>query len=133
MQTFSGILSTEIPQHWSEVAPLIEKALTYNPVYTLDDIYWNLVQRSMQLWTEVTDGKVTSVAITSVDKTLKSHICTILLAAGKLTRRWEAHLAYIEVWAKHLGCDQIEIIGRPGWQRWHKGFELAYVAIRKPL
>ncbi len=122
-----GILSEDIETVWPEVEPLIAKACEYSDgKITTDDIYKDLKTQDMQLWL-IPKG----VWVTRIVDYPQSRRLEVVSASGE----WDNWLEYGEVvadWARSLGCDAAEIIGRKGWGR-KTGFEEIHRTFRVKL
>ena len=113
---------------WERCAEYISDALAYaGGTHTMEDVYQ-----------AVTTGKAQfhplekSAIITEIVDYPRRAICRIWLAGGELDELMEAEKS-IAVWAKSLGCDAMEIIGRKGWQRQLKDYTATAVILAKDL
>lgn len=98
------------PAEWSRWAHELEKALETDR-YEIDDVRQSLERGKAHLWTEPDAAVVTEIAVYPRRKVLRAW-----LATGRYEgiRRIEDRAI---PWAKHYGCDALEIIGRLGWRR----------------
>jgi hypothetical protein len=131
-----GILSSEIDEAWPDVAPIIEKALPYSDgKYELEDIYKGIQSRDLQLWAASREGKATSVMVTKIIQYPKAKTLLMMIYAGEHTDNMTQFLPPIYTWAKKLGCTDVEIYGRAGWERVLKdqGYEKIHTVLRRKI
>lgn len=119
----------DIQAYWPLLLPFIEKALTYSGGRTApDDVLKGLTtldregKTRFQLWAVVDErGEIKAIATTEVKVYPHKTACRIDLCSGSARKGWTHHIDGIARWAKSIGCDYLEIIGRPGWKRVFKG------------
>ena len=58
--------------------------------------------------------------------------CRFFLAGGDLVELRDAELSVSE-WAKAVGCQRVEIAGRPGWERALTGYKKSAIWLSKEL
>lgn len=68
------------------------------------------------LWLVNGDG-IECAAVTRLDLTERSKVCTILACGGRGRVRWLHLLNQIEQYAKAEGCTSTRLYGRKGWKR----------------
>lgn len=134
----SGVLSSQIGESWSEVAPVLKPAVDHSGGRSdIGSVKAGLVARDMQLWTARLDGRLMGAWVTKLSAyTAGAKICEIMFCAGKELEKWMAPgLAITEAWAFAQGYPRIEILGRFGWERLLKpyGYEKRYVVLEKDL
>lgn len=127
-----GVLFSEIEKVWDKVCPLIAQAVQYSDGrYSTDSVKKSLISRNMQLWVYA-NNDIKSCAVTQISNYPLKKVCTVLFSAGKDVGEWLRFIILIEEWARQNHCDDIDIYGRPGWERL-LGWERIHVAIRKNL
>lgn len=101
---------TSFSAEWGRWAPELERALERDR-YELGDVFARLAAGDAHLWVDPSAAVVTEIGVYPKRKVLRAW-----LAAGEYRgiRRIEAQVI---PWARHFGCDAIEIIGRLGWRR----------------
>jgi hypothetical protein len=125
-------LFSEIENVWHRVEPIIAKAVQYSDgKYSTEHVKKSLLSRKMQLWVYV-NGDIKSCAVTQISNYPLKNVCTILFAAGADLHEWLRFMPMIEEWARENKCDDIDIYGRPGWEK-VLGWERIHVVIRKNL
>ncbi len=94
-------------------APWLEAALAYNGGdHTLETVRERVADGRMQLF----EGRGCALVTEITDRASGLKVCTVLLGGGD-KGEIQALAAHITAWAKGLGCNQMEVIGRPGWAR----------------
>jgi len=117
---------------WDIVSEHIKSALQYSDgKYDLNDIRQGLEEQKMQLFIAVAE-EIIATAITQVVDYPQKRVLTIVLLGGKRMEEWLPLLNQLERWAIDEGCEQIELYGRPGWER-VLGWDKTYVALKKRL
>ena len=132
-----GNIITRVPSEdvefiWSQVAPLLEKAL--DETYSIKDILYGLANDRMQLFISWHDNKVESAVVTEIAQYPKSKVLRYFLAGGTNLENWlEEIQAVIEKFAKKENCTHLEVAGRKGWVRKLKGFRVKAYLLNKEI
>ncbi len=132
-----GSIITRVPSEdvefiWSQVAPLLEKAL--DETYSIKDILYGLANDRMQLFISWHDNKVESAVVTEIAQYPKSKVLRYFLAGGTNLENWlEEIQAVIEKFAKKENCTHLEVAGRKGWVRKLKGFRVKAYLLNKEI
>jgi hypothetical protein len=82
---------------------------------------------------KVTGAGVAAVVVTEVHKTEWRKVCNIVACGGKGMKNWIHFLEKIEDYAKAEGCDVVQVIGRPGWERVLDDYKLRRIVLEKDL
>lgn len=131
MSELVGIPRSEVAGVWPRVRPFIERALAESQgEYTPEDILKAIERKDMQLWQGKGYVGVTQIII--YPSGLK--VVDILLTAGENLYEWlDSSNETIYRWAKHIGADQVRVMGRPGWQKMlkHIGYKHAYTVMTR--
>lgn len=123
-----GVPTVCVPAYWHRVSHLVDDALSYgNGEYWAEDILAACSSGDMQLW--ATDK---SFAVTTLIVYPRRVTCLIALAGGDLDDLRQS-LPLVEEWARHQGCDGIEVMGRKGWLKALPDYQQAQVHLRKDL
>ena len=85
----------------------------------------------MQLFIAMADEIIAS-AITQITDYPQKRVLTIVLLGGGRMNEWLPLLNQLEKWGIDEGCEQIELYGRPGWEKVLK-WEKTYIALKKNL
>lgn len=120
-------LPEHIPSIWDQVHPLISKALERGSEYNRTDIFYGLLDGTMQLWTHHNNG-IEAVLVTKLD----DDYCLLLASGGENMAEWAKYLPLVEDWARSKGCKELRIYGRIGWAK-VLGFEIEYTKLSKKL
>jgi hypothetical protein len=96
---------------FDRVAPILERALRYDPEWTLEAIAGQLEAGMMQLWPGERSAVVTEVLVRP-----KARVLFFFLAAGEMDEiKRLYHL--ILAWGRERGCTRASFAGRYGWAR----------------
>ena len=117
---------------WSQVAPLLEKAL--DETYSIKDILYGLANDRMQLFISWNDNKIESAVVTEIAQYPQAKILRYFLAGGTNLDNWlERIQEKIEKFAKQNKCTHLEVAGRKGWARKLKGFKMKVTILSKEI
>jgi hypothetical protein len=132
----------KIDEVWSLVVNPINEALTYSGDHHHSDHYKDLLKEGkLQLWIlwdeekSSIQEKYNGLVITQIIIRSKKKVCHMPMVTGKNRQRWQHLIEKIENFAKDQGCDCMELIARPGWQKIldkHKYFR-THVVLEKQL
>jgi hypothetical protein len=124
--------SEDVEFIWSQVAPLLEKAL--DETYTIKDILYGLSNERMQLFISWNDNKTESAVVTEIAQYPKAKILRYFLAGGTNLDNWlERIQEKIEKFAKQNECTHLEVAGRKGWVRKLKGYQMKAIILSKEI
>jgi len=117
---------------WSQVAPLLEKAL--DETYSIKDILYGLANDRMQLFISWNDNKIESAVVTEIAQYPQAKILRYFLAGGINLDNWlERIQEKIEKFAKQNKCTHLEVAGRKGWVRKLKGYQMKAIILSKEI
>jgi hypothetical protein len=85
------------------------------------------------LWVAIIEGKAIAAAVTQIDTTERSKVCTILACGGSHIENWIGFLAGIESYARQFGCNCVRLMGRKGWARVLKNYRTDKVILERRL
>ncbi len=124
--------SEDVEFIWSQVAPLLEKAL--DETYSIKDILYGLANDRMQLFISWHNDKVESAVVTEIAQYPQSKVLRYFLAGGTNLENWlEEIQIVIEKFAKKENCTHLEVAGRKGWVRKLKGFRVKAYLLNKEI
>ena len=132
-----GNVVTRVPSEdvefiWSQVAPLLEKAL--DETYSIKDILYGLANDRMQLFISWNNNRVESAVVTEIAQYPQSKVLRYFLAGGVNLENWlERIQKVIEKFAKKENCTHLEVAGRKGWVRKLKGFRVKAYLLNKEI
>lgn len=123
---------------WPIVSPLIEKAIHHsNGELSVDTIKEQVLSGALLLLT-VADGDGVIAALTLEKRNFPTGktIVNIVTAGGSNMDIWmDKVLEAIEKVTEEMGCDELYIVGRAGWQKalQKKGFTVSHTVLTKKL
>jgi hypothetical protein len=124
--------SEDVEFIWSQVAPLLEKAL--DETYSIQDILYGIANDRMQLFISWNNNRVESAVVTEIAQYPQSKVLRYFLAGGTNLENWlERIQKVIEKFAKQENCTQLEVAGRKGWVRKLKGFSVKAYLLNKEI
>ena len=98
--------------------------------WTPDELREDVKQGSRQLWIAF-DGEVKAAVLTMV-LTDRQRTCVITHAAGSDRGSWTHLMEHLENEARAIGCQRMEAVARPGWER-VLGWKKTHVVLEKEL
>ena len=116
-------------EHVAKFREPIEKALVegYGQM-NYNDVIDFINKGEFQFW-----SSENSCVITTVDIFPRIKQLTVVIGAGDLAEIDTIIRPVIEEWARHINCDTMLIMGRPGWQRALEGYRRTAVVLEKRL
>ncbi len=132
-----GNVVTRVPSEdvefiWSQVAPLLEKAL--DETYSIKDILYGLANDRMQLFISWNNNRVESAVVTEIAQYPQSKVLRYFLAGGTNLENWLERIQKVIVkFAKKENCTHLEVAGRKGWVRKLKGFRVKAYLLNKEI
>ena len=116
-------------EHVAKFREPIEKALVegYGQM-NYNDVIDFIKKGEFQFW-----SSENSCVITTVDVFPRLKQLTVIIGAGDLGEIDKIIRPVIEEWARHINCDTMLIMGRPGWQRALEGYRRTAVVLEKRL
>lgn len=128
----------EVPVHWPKINLLLDIAPEYwADHYSKIQIYTGLLDGRFQFWYATKPGKkdpflggLTQVEQYGMKKTLR-----VWWVGGEDLSALISALPTVERWALSIGCDNMEVAGRAGWERVMAphGFKRTHVVLTKEL
>jgi hypothetical protein len=125
------------PQLAREIWPLVRDKL-YAAVRRTDlshsvDIARDVLHGDGVLWLACDGQEIEAAAVTLLTRTDRHLVCLITALGGSNMERWLPLLSQIEDWAKAEGAALVRVMGRPGWARVLKDYEVSNVVLERPL
>lgn len=125
---------------WLRVAELLQPAVSRQNDYRMEQLLERVAMSQAQLWAIAPcEGAEPVGMLVSEIVSYPSGLtgCEIIAAATKDTEvSWESMrsvVATIEEFAQAQGADILRILGRRGWQRVFRDFDLDYVCLTKKI
>ncbi len=118
---------------WDLLTPLFLNVLNRDDRYTIEWLYARLSARELHLFV-FGNPFIEFILIAGIEDYPNYRMMRHCFASGENARRWIPYIAdYIEPWAKNLGCEKMELIGRKGWLKWLPDYELQEIVMVKSL
>ena len=119
-----NIPSSNLDDVWSLVKKDISEALSYSGNHTDADFVYDCVKKNkMQLWVVWDKDKSTTlekyygVVVTEIIQRTLVKTCNIFIVTGRQRQKWQHLISVLEDWAKSIGCTDMYLISRKGWER----------------
>lgn len=117
---------------WSEIQPILTRALEAAQEYDLESVLRGLSDGGFQLWAVLDDNnRIESVAFTTIQQYPRKKVCTLVAGAGAGLRKWRKAFDIIDAWSIEQGCDAFRVIGRRGWARQLKDMKITGIILEK--
>ena len=109
-------------EDWPVVAPMLQMAVDMsNGTYWLEDIKRFIDDGAMFLIVAEVDGEVVAAMVAEHVQYPRKSSLKLVFAGGSEMEKWADDLnAFMEVGARNVGAELIEVHGRPGWARFLK-------------
>ena len=125
------------PQLAREIWPLVRDKL-YSAVRRTDlshslDVARDVLHGDGVLWLACDGQEIEAAAVTLLTRTDRHLVCLITALGGSNMERWLPLLSQIEDWAKSEGAALVRVMGRPGWARVLKDYEVSNVVLERAL
>lgn len=106
---------------WKEVAPLLDKAMPIMLArYESIDILAMVITspQATQGWFAMEDQNILAVMVTQVCQYPRKRVLSMFCLGGERMNEWfkKGYQLLLEH-GKRTGCQQFEVLGRPGWQK----------------
>jgi len=108
----------DVPRVWSQVAPIISKAIEKsNGEFTLDTI-WGRLMRNQEILIVISEnGKIKGALTVFVSSQENKRSLFVRILAGEQFASWSHFEKDIEDYARQLNCQSIETHAVPGMSR----------------
>ena len=132
----------ELDKVWGMVEKDIKSALAYSSQLTDSDFVYDLAkQGKFQVWVlwdkeqKIITNKYFGVVVTELIKRKFGKVCHIYIMTGRQRNKWQHLISKIEDFAKEEGCEMMELIARPGWQKVYNnyGYKRTHVVLEKEI
>jgi len=119
-----NIPSSNLDDVWNLVKKDISEALSYSGNHTDADFVYDCIKEDkMQLWVVWDKDKPTTlekyygVVVTEIIQRTLVKTCNIFIVTGRRRQKWQHLISVLEDWAKSIGCTDMYLISRKGWER----------------
>ena len=124
----------DVDMVWSEVSPLIRKALLHAEGELIpEDIKKHLDTSDLRLWVALENKDVLAAMVTEIIQYPRKKIVRVITLAGKDMNMWYEFLPMVEGYAIRNGCSSLEAWSRKGMARKLKDWKHSYDIITKDL
>jgi len=132
----------ELDKVWGLIEKDIRDALHYSSQLTSSDYVLNTAKEGkFQIWVLWDKSKTTpvdkyfGVVVTEIIKRQLGKVCHIYIMTGRQRHKWQYLVKDIEQFAKDEGCQMMELIARPGWQKVlnNYGYQRTHVVLEKKI
>lgn len=132
MLNISTIPFEVLPQFWSEVQPLLQRAVDVAGEYDVDTVVRGIAENDFQLWAVWNDAdRIESIAFTTITQYPRKRVCTLVAGAGIGLKKWRDAFDHIDEWSQTQGCDTFRVVGRKGWARQLKSMKITSIILEK--
>jgi len=114
----------DVGKVWMIVRPLIQDALAYSGNHHNVGHYFDLCKSGkVQLWLiwdkdkNTINERLNGVVITQIIQRSVTRVLHTPIVTGKNRQKWQHLIEKLENFAKDQGCDVVELVARPGWQK----------------
>lgn len=132
----------DIDKVWVLAKPYIDDALAYSNSHHHSEHFKDLLNKGkLQLWLlwdndkNTIKEKMNGVVVSEIIKRSIKKVFHLPIVTGKNRQKWQHLIEKLEEFAKDQGCDCMELVARPGWQKIldkHKYFK-THVVLEKNL
>jgi hypothetical protein len=131
-----GLRAEFIDQVWPQVWAVLARAFKYSDGEFSDDVVYNGVKaRDMQVWLDVSEGKIIAAGVTQIAVWPEKKVCIMLGFSADSPELMPEYHKVIETWALAHGIKTMILYGRRGWLKRAKdfGYNFMHTAMSKEL
>ena len=114
---FAPVPPAKVDELWPRLAPFLDRIPEMGSRYTVADVLDYTRKGALQAWGVVEGEQLLAVFFTEVCDWPRRRVLRIPYIAGEHMERWIGHLPQFEAFIRGEGFDEIELQGRPGWER----------------
>lgn len=127
-----GVQIPDLARYWPIAEPMLARLLPYaKGRYTLADLRASVESGKRWLWLSEPDRAC--AVLTQITEYPQMDVLVIFAIAGRLPPGWRARLASLESHARSIGCKQVEVWGRKGWERKLADYDPGQIVMTKVL
>lgn len=123
-------------ENWGVIRGLLNKGKSaYDGYYHLEDFAKLVILGSLHPWLFMRGDEVFGLSLVEILDFPKGRKARILFYAGTDPEAAMAATTNIEAWARQIGANELQIVGRLGWQKMgqEQGFKPLAVTLSKPI
>lgn len=125
------------PQLAREIWPLVKEklfaAVRHTDLSHTVDIARDVLHGDGVLWLACDGKEIRAAAVTLLTRTDRHLVCLITALGGEEMECWLPLLSQIEDWARAEGAALVRVMGRPGWGRVLKNYQISNVVLERAL
>lgn len=109
-----------VPSLWPDLKPWVAKAMKYHPFVDADDVLVLVMNGHLTVFVAIVDDRLVGTFMVEVLRYPKRLVANIMVIGGKRGSmgRWlDDMLQTVETWARGVGCEALQGVGREGWAR----------------
>lgn len=119
---------------WPIAKRMIEAACRRTGLSSFCDIEDDVLCGDELLWLAWSGERIEAAATTRLSVTeCAKPVCELTACGGENMDRWLPLLSKIEEFAKNEGCSCVRIIGRMGWSRVLKDYDVKHIILERPV
>jgi hypothetical protein len=120
-------------QIWPQVRDKLYAAVRRTDLSHTVDIARDVLHGDGVLWIACQGQEIEAAAVTLLTRTDRHLVCLITALGGENMGHWFPLLEQIEDWARAEGAARVRIMGRPGWVRLLKNYDVSNVVLERAL
>jgi hypothetical protein len=133
----AGLFSEhEVDAYWPKIVELMEQVPHTWDHSTVESLQEAIAEGRMQIWGLASETRIEAVLFTQLVTYPAKKVMQVVWACGSgLIEALPEIEVKMECFARMQGCDEVQIIGREGWERIFKpyGFRKSSVTLTRPV
>lgn len=126
------VKSEDLADVWISASPMLQKALNKSDgCFDIEDIRKGIEGKDFQLWVWV-DVTIKAALVTEIRQFPRKKVCIMFLCGGEDLSEWRDDKT-VDVWAKAMGCEDMQIHGRKSWLKVLNGWQERHTTIGRSL
>lgn len=131
------ILGPELPALWPQISSYMESIAGRSGRGTVKDLIDSIIAEECRLFGAVNydNGEIKGVMLVRVIQYPLKRILELIACSGEDSALWVNLIDQVEDWGRENGCDAVEPICRPGWEKFlaTRGYKKTHVILEKAL
>lgn len=121
----------EIRRVWPHASRFIRAAINQTGLSDFNEVEDSILDGDSLLWLAWNGRAIEAAASTRLERANGQLACVIVACGGSDMSRWLGLIAGIEKYAQDEGCVCTRIIGRKGWMRALKDYQMHHVILER--
>lgn len=131
---FTGVPVDHVGDVWNSIRPMILQMVARSKGrMTERGLLDAILAAESQLWLSYRDDKPEALMLTEIVTVGTVKTCKMFAATGHNRQHWAGFLGVFEEWARSEGCQVVEAIARPGWEKVLSEYKKTHVVLEKDL